>query len=98
MPELGDAGTKFLLLDVRETYELGRGILPGARVIPLSQLEQRWSELSRETRIVCYCEHGVRSFHVAAFLQQQGFEAVSLVGGFAAWSGPVDVAVPGEFT
>lgn len=97
IPQLSGAGMTFLLLDVRERFELGSGILPGARIIPLSQLEQRWSDLPRDTRIVCYCEHGVRSFHVAAFLQQQGFQAVSLAGGFAAWTGPVETALPEAF-
>jgi len=83
-----------LLLDVREHYELGRGILPGAVVIPMSQLEARWEELPRDRDIVCYCEHGVRSLHVTVFMQQQGLRMRSLAGGFADWNGPTTPSDP----
>ncbi len=87
-----------LLLDVREHYELGRGILPGAKVVPMSQLEAQWQGLPRDQKIVCYCEHGVRSLHVAAFLQQQGFDIVSMEDGFAEWTGPTTPVDPGTFS
>ena len=77
-----------LLLDVREVPELASGIIPGATSIPMSELERRVSEVPRERNIVCYCEHGVRSLHVAAWLQANGFIALSLIGGYAEWPGP----------
>lgn len=78
----------FTLVDVRESHELDRGILPGAVHIPMSQFQGRVGELDRRTPVIAYCEHGVRSFHVAAFLTSHGYIAKSLQGGFAVWHGP----------
>ena len=79
------------LLDVREDYELARGILPGAIHIPMSQLETRVSELSQDAAYVVYCEHGVRSLHVTAWMIHLGYKVQSLAGGFAEWRGPVQL-------
>jgi len=78
------------LLDVRESFELERGILPHAIHIAMSQLQSRVSELSHQDHYVVYCEHGVRSLHVAAWLIEQGFKAESLAGGFAVWTGETE--------
>jgi rhodanese-related sulfurtransferase len=41
------------------------------------------------------CHHGVRSQHVALFLQGQGFDKLyNLKGGIAAWSREVDPKMP----
>ncbi len=79
----------FTVLDVREYFELSRGVLPEAVVIPMSELMQRVDQIDKSRPVVCYCEHGVRSYDVAAWLNQQGYEAQSLSGGFAEWTGPV---------
>jgi rhodanese-related sulfurtransferase len=81
----------FTLLDIRETWELARGLLPEAVHIAMSELENRAAELPKAIPLVVYCEHGVRSLHVAAWLIQQGYQAESLAGGFAAWHGPVSL-------
>lgn len=43
-----------VLLDVREPEEYDQGHLPGARLIPLSQLADRIDELDRSKPIVTY--------------------------------------------
>lgn len=85
---LDRAGRDFVLLDIREPHELGRGVLPGAVLLPMSQIVMRHRELDPGTEIICYCEHGIRSYNVAAWLQDQGYRARSLAGGFAEWNGP----------
>ena len=75
-----------VLLDVREPEETVHGVIPGARQIPLGQLEARWAELKNCDEIVCYCAHGMRSIAAAEILRQHGlFNATSLEGGVAAW-------------
>lgn len=84
-----------LLLDVRETWELDLASIPGALNIPMAQIPDRLDELSRDREIVVICHHGARSFQVAAFLKQAGFETViNLAGGIDAWSREVDRSVP----
>ena len=87
------------LLDVREPWEVefARIHLPAAATtfIPMQELPQRLSELSRTQPVVCICHHGVRSAQVVAFLLHQGYGAVyNLAGGVDAWSTRIDRAVP----
>lgn len=81
------AGERIVLVDVRTEAELRGGVLPGARHIPLSELEARWEELSDADEIVCYCAAGVRSLRAARVLRQHGLiNATSLEGGVTAWT------------
>lgn len=81
-----EAGEPVVLLDVREPEETVHGVIPGARQIPLGQLEARWAELKNCDEIVCYCAHGMRSIAAAEILRRHGlFNATSLEGGVAAW-------------
>ncbi len=88
-------GEKPFVLDVREGWELAICQLPGATHIPMRQIQQRVAELPRETEIVVMCHHGVRSQHVAQYLQSLGFDKLlNLAGGIAAWSRDVDPHTP----
>ena len=81
------------LLDVRLPVEHDLVALPQSVLIPLQELPTRWSEvqLQPEQKLVIYCHHGVRSWHAAMFLEQQGFTNVhSLEGGIDAWALKVD--------
>lgn len=85
------------LLDVRQPAEHALAALPDSQLIPLHELPARLSEIHPEpgARLVVYCHHGVRSWHAAQFLEQQGYPAVySLDGGIDAWSLEVDASVP----
>jgi rhodanese-related sulfurtransferase len=82
---LSDQKHDFLLIDVRENEELADGSLAGSIHIPMSQFKQRFQEIPRDQTIIVYCAHGVRSFHIAAFLGTRGYHAISLKGGFAEW-------------
>ncbi len=88
-----------VLLDVREPWEIERAALrlPGARAldIPMGELTSRLNELPDDAPIVCLCHHGVRSAHVAAWLERNGFDEVwDVVGGIDAWSLEMDRALP----
>jgi adenylyltransferase/sulfurtransferase len=85
-------GDSLVLLDVREPVELQvSGWLAGMTHIPIMDLPQRFGELDREKEIVVYCAHGIRSWDVACYLAEQGFQNVaSLDGGLAAWQGEIE--------
>jgi rhodanese-related sulfurtransferase len=91
-----DAGTKPLVLDVREERELNIAAYPFEVVhIPLGSLPQRLDELPKAAEIVCACRSGGRSAQAARLLAQRGFgRAVSLEGGILAWSGRIDPSIP----
>lgn len=83
------------LLDVREPWEVEIAPLPGAVNIPMHEIAARHGELDASRPVVCVCHHGVRSMHVAFFLQRQGFdEVMNLEGGVDAWAREVDPAFP----
>jgi rhodanese-related sulfurtransferase len=90
-----DAGDAPVVLDVREAEELAIARLPFALHIPMHDVPARLSELDPEQEIVVVCHHGMRSAHVAGFLEQQGFTRVrNLAGGIDAWSLFVDPDLP----
>jgi len=86
---LVDAGGAHVL-DVRTPGETAAGILPGALLIPLDQLEDRCDELPRDGQpFLVYCAMGMRSASACEFLSSQGFANLhNLGGGIGAWTGP----------
>lgn len=84
-----------LLLDVREPYEWQQVRIPNARHIPMNSIPVRLAELPRDMPIIVFCAHGSRSFGVAYYLREQGFDAGNLTGGITQWriqGGEVEVA------
>lgn len=82
-----ECGEPVVLLDVREPFETATGIIPGAKLIPLGQLQARWKELEHVNEVVVYCAHGQRSYGATKFLREQGiFNATSMEGGISAWA------------
>ena len=82
---------KPVLLDVREGWEIEYCRIDGSNFIPMREVQQRWDELDPEVETVVICHHGVRSYHVASFLEHQGFGAVyNLSGGVDGWARQVD--------
>lgn len=89
------SGKNFVLLDVREPFELQAASLPDALHIPMRQLPARMVELDPATEIAVLCHHGGRSERVAQFLTMQGFSSVhNVAGGIDAYSKRVDKAIP----
>ncbi len=75
-----------LVLDVRELWEFAEGHVPGARLIPLGELEARISEVPRDRSILSICQVGQRSLAAAALLLSRGYQGVTNIdGGTAAW-------------
>jgi len=87
------AGT--ILLDVREQDEWDAGHAPDARLLPLSELQQRVAEVPTDARVLVVCHSGMRSMRATAFLRHSGVDAVNVTGGMLAWTaagGPVEAA------
>lgn len=45
---------EYFLVDVRQSKEYERGHIPGARLIPLSELKDRTDELERDKPVITY--------------------------------------------
>jgi len=95
LKEWQDAKKKFALIDVREPQEFEIAAIPGAKLIPLSQLAARVSELDTADEIVLQCHHGSRSARAQAALAKFGFKKTyNLAGGIDAWATDVDPSMP----
>lgn len=89
-----EAGNRPVLLDVREPWEFELARIEGSKLIPMSQLGERFAELDPDAETVVVCHHGNRSAYVTQALQRAGFEKVmNLEGGLDAYSF-VDESVP----
>jgi sulfur-carrier protein adenylyltransferase/sulfurtransferase len=92
---LEDPALGIKVVDVREPdeYEIAR--VPGVPLLPLSQLNDRFTELDPNQQYYLHCKVGVRSLNALNFLRQQGFKYVkSVKGGINAWSEEIDRNVP----
>ena len=87
---IGNKGSEFIILDVRQPEEYRSGHLPGAVFIPLPDLINKVGGLDHAKPIIAYCRSGNRSRAAAAFLLIYGFSKVySMDGGITAWNGQV---------
>jgi rhodanese-related sulfurtransferase len=84
-----------LLLDVREEWEYQICHIEGSVNYPVSQVPALLQELDPDAPTVVICHHGVRSRHVAEFLERSGFNDVcNLEGGIDAWAREIDSGMP----
>jgi sulfur-carrier protein adenylyltransferase/sulfurtransferase len=79
------------VVDVREPDEYHLGHVEGVRLLPLSQLAQRFAELDPLQPYYLHCKAGGRSRQALEFLRQQGFKNLkSVKGGINAWANDID--------
>ncbi len=86
---------KFLLLDVREPFEIDIASIPGARCIPLGNLPAQMDSLPREHQIAVLCKSGGRSAKAVELLRSHGFSKVlNVAGGIHRWAQEIDPSMP----
>ena len=73
------------VLDVRTPAEFAKGGLPNAKNISVNQLRDRLDELPRDRTIHAYCAVGLRSYIACRILEQNGFDARNLSGGYTTY-------------
>ncbi|MEY2467266.1 MAG: sulfur-carrier protein adenylyltransferase/sulfurtransferase [Verrucomicrobiota bacterium] len=92
---LDDPKLGIKVIDVREPDEYEIAHVDGVPQIPLSQLQQRFTELDPNSQYYIHCKSGVRSMKALHFLREQGFKYLKNVkGGISAWSDEIDHSVP----
>jgi rhodanese-related sulfurtransferase len=80
-----------LLLDVREPWEHRIASLEGSTLIPMRDIPSAIEGLDPAQEIVVICHHGIRSRHVAHYLESRGFtRVINLRGGIDAWARELD--------
>lgn len=75
-----------MLIDVREPGEYASEHIPGAKLMPLSNLNPADVKPETDQQVVLYCQSGNRSKKAAQKLFDSGFESVThLQGGLPTW-------------
>jgi len=70
------------LLDVRDNDEFADGHAEGAMNVPLPQLRSRLAELPKDRPIHIYCGVGQRAYYAVRLLNQHGYDARDISGGW----------------
>ena len=84
----GGGNGSLAVIDVRESEEVARGLIPGAKHVPRGHLESRIEGAvpDRSQHVVLYCASGNRSALAAKTLEELGYENVeSMTGGYTLW-------------
>ena len=71
------------ILDVREMDEYEAGHINNTRIIPLSQLRDRYEEIPKDVPVYIHCRSGQRSYNAVLALKAKGYTQVfNISGGF----------------
>ena len=79
---LRDAG--YQMLDVRNSAEFSHGSIPGSINIPVDELRERAKELPNK-KLLVNCQVGQRGHTASLLLNEIGFDATNLDGGYMTW-------------
>ena len=79
------AGERVQIVDVREPYEHSQGVIEGAILMPMGDVQSRWQELDATQPVLVICHLGGRSSMVATFLSRKGLQAVNVDDGMDGW-------------
>ena len=88
--DLKSKKSDFVIIDVREPDELDGGIIDGSVSMPLGLVirnaKKKQIENLRDKKICTYCGTGYRGNIAADELVKEGFDAVTLEGGYSSWN------------
>lgn len=87
-----DSGEEHIILDTREQDEFDEGHIPGAILIPYTEIENKAEEMipDKDKLILVYCRSGRRSKIAAESLAKLGYANIKEFGGIIDW--PYEIA------
>ena len=83
-----DSGEEHIILDTREQDEFDEGHIPGAILIPYTEIENKAEAMlpDKDKLILVYCRSGRRSKIAAESLSKLGYTNVKEFGGMIDWT------------
>lgn len=76
--------SSYQIVDIRDAVEISHGAIPGALVMKTEEIETS-DAIDRSKKTIICCSRGRFSVAAAEELQEKGWDAVSLEGGYIAW-------------
>ena len=82
----------YYFIDVRTIKEHKMKSIPNTDCIPVQEIKERMEELNdyRDKKIIVYCRSGNRSGTATKILNENGFNAINMIGGMNEWKGKVE--------
>ncbi len=82
-----DSGEEHIVLDTREQDEFDEGHIPGAILIPYTEIENKAEEMlpDKDKLLLVYCRSGRRSKIASESLAKLGYTNVKEFGGIIDW-------------
>ena len=82
-----DSGEEHIILDTREQDEFDEGHIPGAILIPYTEIDNKAEEMlpDKDKLILVYCRSGRRSKIASESLAKLGYTNVKEFGGIIDW-------------
>jgi len=88
--DLKSQKSDFVIIDVRETDELEGGVIEDSISMPLGLVirnaKKKQIDNLKDKKICTYCGTGYRGNIAADELVKEGFDAVTLEGGYTSWN------------
>ena len=82
LPEIYAMGDRVTLLDVRTPGEYSRGHADGFLNIPVDELRERITEVSKDKPVYVMCQSALRSYIACRILSQNGYDCYNFSGGY----------------
>ena len=76
-----DCAGKVTILDMRTPAEYNAWHIPGAVLLPYTELRQRLDEVPQDKPVYTYCRSGFRSYIAYCVLKQNGWSDVAFLAG-----------------
>ena len=90
LSEILEKDPSAVLIDVREQEEFNEVNLSGV-LIPMSEIQDRFSEIPKEGTVYVHCRSGKRSRTAIEFLKTKGYgNCMNVTGGILAWLNEVN--------
>ncbi|MBQ9941163.1 MAG: rhodanese-like domain-containing protein [Clostridia bacterium] len=82
-----DSGEEYIVLDTREQDEFDSGHIPGAILIPYTEIDKKAEQMipDKNAQILVYCRSGRRSKIASESLVKLGYTDVKEFGGIIDW-------------
>ncbi len=89
-----DNNENYQLIDVREQHEVDAANINGEH-IPMGEVMQNLSKISKEKKVIVHCRSGARSGSVVQTLENNfGYNNLyNLKGGIMAWAREIDPSI-----